>query len=239
MFGGTFNRLRSSMGMAPVENVRDLVLTRRPLLAADPVLGPLLKTDLIDAVQTGAWMLDDDRRLPPALEAFLDAGDPPVYVGFGSMPMHALRDPVSLILPAIREPGRRAVLSQGWAGLLPDDDGSDCFVIDEANHQALFTRVAAVVHHGGAGTTAAAGRAGVPQVVVPQIADQPYWAGRVAAHGIGVAHEGATPTLESFSGALAAALAPEICQRASSVSRMIRTDGAMVTANQLIAAAGS
>jgi vancomycin aglycone glucosyltransferase len=239
MFGGAFNRLRASMGLYPVKNVRDPVLTRRPLLAADPVLGPLLKTDLVDAVQTGAWMLDDDRPLPSALEAFLDAGEPPVYVGFGSMPMHALRDAASLIVAAIRQQGRRAVLSQGWAGLVSDDGGSDCFVVDEANHQALFPRVAAIVHHGGAGTTAAAARAGVPQVVVAQIADQPYWASRVAALGIGVAHEGATPTLQSFSSALSAALQPEMRQRASALAPEIRTDGAMVAARLLLAEAGT
>jgi vancomycin aglycone glucosyltransferase len=239
MFGGAFNRLRASMGLYPVKNVRDPVLTRRPLLAADPVLGPLLKTDLIDAVQTGAWMLDDDRPLPSALEAFLDAGQPPVYVGFGSMPMHALRDAASLIVAAIRQQGRRAVLSQGWAGLVSDDGGSDCFVVDEANHQALFPRVAAIVHHGGAGTTATAARAGVPQVVVAQIADQPYWASRVAALGIGVAHEGATPTLQSFSSALSAALQPEMRQRASALAPEIRTDGAMVAARLLLAEAGT
>lgn len=238
MFGGAFNRLRASMGLAPADNVRDPVLTRRPLLAADPLLGPFLETDLIDAVQTGAWMLDDDRPLPSALEAFLDAGEPPVYVGFGSMPMHALRDAASLIVAVIREQGRRAVLSQGWAGLVQDDGASDCFVVDEANHQVLFPRVAAVVHHGGAGTTTVAARAGVPQVVVAQIADQPYWAGRVAALGIGVAHEGTTPTLQSFSSALSAALQPEIRQRASTFAPEIRADGAMVAARLLLASAG-
>lgn len=238
MFGGAFNRLRTSMGLAPVENVRDPVLTRQPLLAADPVIAPLLKTDLLDAVQTGAWMLDDDRPLPAALEAFLDDGEAPVYVGFGSMPMHALRDAAGMILASIRAQGRRSVLSKGWAGLVADDGGGDCFVIDEANHQALFPRVAAIVHHGGAGTTAAAARAGVPQVIVAQIADQPYWAGRVEALGIGVVHEGTTPTPETFGSALSAALRPEMHERALTLRRDIRTDGAMVAARLLLASAG-
>lgn len=237
IFGGAYNRLRASMGMATVDNVRDPVLTRRPLLAADPVVGPLLATDLIDAVQTGAWMLDDDRPLPAALEDFLDNGTAPVYVGFGSMPMHALKDASGVILAAIRAAGRRAVLSRGWAGLVTDDGARDCFLIEEANHQALFPRVAAIVHHGGAGTTAAAARAGVPQVVVAQIADQPYWAGRVAALGIGVAHEGAIPTPETFSAALSAALQPDMRQRAGAVAPTIRTDGAMVAARLLLASA--
>ncbi|MFG3697274.1 glycosyltransferase [Micromonospora sp. NPDC047620] len=117
------------------------------------------------------------------------------------------------------------------------DDRDDCFVVDEVNQQALFGRVAAVVHHGGAGTTTTATRAGAPQVVVPQAADQPYWAGRVADLGIGTAHDGATPTFESLSAALRTALAPETRPRATAVARTIRTDGATVAAKLLLDAA--
>jgi vancomycin aglycone glucosyltransferase len=99
-------------------------------------------------------------------------------------------------------------LARRWAGLAPIDDADGCFVVGAVNQQALFRRVAAVVHHGGAGTTTTAGRAGAPQVVVPRIADQPYWAARVAELGIGVAHEGSTPTVDSLSVALTMALAP-------------------------------
>jgi vancomycin aglycone glucosyltransferase len=98
--------------------------------------------------------------------------------------------------------------------------------------------VAAVVHHGGAGTTTTAARAGTPQVVVPQVADQPYWAARVAELGIGVAHEGATPTVDSLSAALATALAPETRTRARTVAGTIRPDGAAVAATLLLDLAG-
>lgn len=94
--------------------------------------------------------------------------------------------------------------------------------------------MAAVVHHGGAGTTTTAARAGAPQVVVPQIADQPYWASRVADLGIGAAHDGPTPTVESLSGALKTALTPETRARATDVAGTIRTDGAAVAAKRLI-----
>jgi vancomycin aglycone glucosyltransferase len=90
------------------------------------------------------------------------------------------------------------------------------------------------MHHGGAGTTATAARAGTPQVVVPQLADQPYWAGRVADLGIGAAHDGPTPTLESLSAALEAALTPETRARAAAVAATIRTDGADVAAKLLL-----
>jgi len=95
--------------------------------------------------------------------------------------------------------------------------------------------MAAVVHHGGAGTTTTAAIAGGPQVVVPQIADQPYWAGRVAELGIGAAHDGPTPTFESLSAALETALAPETRTRATTVAATIRTDGATVAAKLLLA----
>ena len=90
------------------------------------------------------------------------------------------------------------------------------------------------MHHGGAGTTTRAAAAGAPQVVVPQAVDQPYWAGRVAELGIGVAHDGPTPTLESLSAALRQALTPETRARAIAVAGTVRTDGAAVAASRLV-----
>ncbi|MER6983016.1 nucleotide disphospho-sugar-binding domain-containing protein, partial [Streptomyces carpinensis] len=114
----------------------------------------------------------------------------------------------------------------------------DCFVVGEVNHQALFGRVAAVVHHGGAGTTTTAARAGAPQLVVAQIADQPYWAARVAELGIGAAHDGPRPTFDSLSAALTTVLALETRARAKAVAGTIRTDGAAVAAKLLLDAVG-
>ena len=128
------------------------------------------------------------------------------------------------------------MLGRGWAGLAPIDDADDCFVVGEVNQQALFRRVAAVVHHGGAGTTTTAARAGAPQVVVPRIADQPYWAARVAELGIGAAHQDPAPTVESLSAALDTALAAE--SRAKAVGGEIRPDGALVAAKRLVELAG-
>jgi UDP:flavonoid glycosyltransferase YjiC (YdhE family) len=154
-----------------------------------------------------------------------------VYVGFGSL--RAPVDVARVAVEAIRAQGRRVILSRGWADLALIDDGDDCFAVGEVNHQVLFGRVAAVVHHGGAGTTHVAARAGAPQIVVPQIADQPYFAGRVAELGIGVAHDGSTPTVESMSAALATVLGADIRARAATVAGTIRTDGATVAAELL------
>ncbi|GAA2933746.1 glycosyltransferase [Streptomyces enissocaesilis] len=238
LFGEALNTNRASVGLPPVDNVRDYVIGDRPWLATDPVLDPWQETPGLDVVQTGAWTLPDERPLPAELVAFLEAGEPPVYVGFGSMPMHASQDAARVAVDAVRAQGRRALVSRGWADLALIDDRDDCFAVGEANHQALFGRVAAVVHHGGAGTTTTAAGAGAPQVVVPQAVDQPYWAGRVAELGIGAAHDGPAPTLESLSAALRTALSPETGARARAVAGTVRTDGATVAAKLLLDAAG-
>jgi UDP:flavonoid glycosyltransferase YjiC (YdhE family) len=136
---------------------------------------------------TGYWFLDEGVGWapPPALARFLAEGPPPVYVGFGSM---ASRDPAAmarLVLTALERSGERGVLLTGWQGLSAEAAPPEVLVIDSAPHDWLFPRMAAVVHHGGAGTTAAGLRAGVPSVLVPFFADQPFWAQRVVELGVG------------------------------------------------------
>ena len=236
LYGDALNHHRVAAGLPRVDHVRNHVFTERPWLAADPVLGPGLGLTNLDLVQTGAWILPDERPLPEDLAAFLDAGSPPVYVGFGSMAMRAAPDLAQVVVAAVRAQGRRVLLARGWADLVPTADQDDCFTVGEVNQQALFARVAAVVHHGGAGTTTTAARAGAPQVVVPQIADQPYWASRVAELGIGAAHDGPVPTTGSLSAALRTALTAETRDRARATAGQIRGDGATVAANLLIKA---
>lgn len=196
LFGEALNGNRVANGLPPVGDVRSYVIGDRPWLATDPVLDPWHETPDLDVVQTGAWIVPDTTPLPADLVAFLESGAPPVYVGFGSMPMHASADVAQVAVDAVRAHGRRVVLARGWADLSVIDGRDDCFVVGEVNQQALFGRVAAVVHHGGGGTTTTAARAGAAQVIVPQIVDQPYWARRVAELGIGAAHDGPTPTFE-------------------------------------------
>jgi len=235
LFGTALNSHRASMGLAPVTDVCSYIFTDRPWLAADPTLAPWPDPADQAVFQTGAWILPDERSLSPELETFLDAGEPPVYFGFGSI--RAPQDLSQAMIQTARALGRRAVVSRGWADLSLVDNEPDCLAIDEVNQQALFKRVAAVVHHGGAGTTTAAALAGSPQVVVPQIYDQHYWAQRIHHLGVGTAHAGGTPTAGSLTSALKQTLQPDVAARARCVARAVRSDGAQVAAERLLTAA--
>ena len=126
-------------------------------------------------------------------------------------------------------------MSRGWAGLTLPDNEPDCLSVEEVNLQALFKRVAAVVHHGGAGTTTVAAQAGAPQVIVPQMYDQHYWASRVRHLGIGTAHAPGAPTADSVAEALSHTIRPDIAARAHAPSAaLMRTDGAEIAARRLI-----
>lgn len=234
-WGAALDAHRASRGLSPVRDVRSHILTDRPWLAADPTLAPWPDPADPAVVQTGAWILPDERPLAPELEAFLDAGPPPVYFGFGSV---RAPDAVSrAMIESARALGRRAIVLRGWADLSLIDDGADCLAIGEVNQQALFQRVAAVVHHGGAGTTTAAGRAGAPQVIIPQHYDQHYWAQRIDALHIGVAHAPGAPTTDSLARALERALDSGVAVRARAIATAVRGDGAGHAARRLISAA--
>lgn len=131
----------------------------------------------------GNWWPHHDatQRLPAELEDFLGAGPPPVFIGFGSMASGDGERLSEIAVRALRRAGLRGVLQAGSAGLAADRD--DVLTIGDVPHALLFPRLAAVVHHAGAGTSAAALRAGVPAVTVPVMADQPFWAARLAALG--------------------------------------------------------
>lgn len=137
---------------------------------------------------TGSWMLpaEPDERLPAAVTAFLRSGPPPVYVGLGSLAaVTGAGDRVRLLVRTLRARGERVLVQPGPAGLdgVEDDDG--VLAVGATSHALLFPRVRAVVHHGGAGTTATGLAAGAPTLVVPFVFDQHFWGRRVAAVGAG------------------------------------------------------
>jgi len=235
VFGPALNSHRASLDLPAVSDVRSHIFTDRPWLAADPVLAPWPDPGDEAVFQPGAWILPDERPLSPELEAFLDAGDPPVYFGFGSI--RAPQDLSQVMVRTARALGCRAIISRGWADLSLVDDEPNCLTIGEVNLPALLKRVAAVVHHGGAGTTTVAALAGAPQVIIPQMYDQHYWAQRIHHLGIGTAHAPGAPTTDSLTSALERTLQPDVAARAQSVASEVRRDGAQAAAQRLMTAA--
>ncbi|GEM45480.1 glycosyltransferase [Deinococcus cellulosilyticus] len=137
---------------------------------------------------TGFWFLDAPSWQPPAeLQNFLDSGPTPIYVGFGSMGNRDPEQTADLVLEALQTSGQRAVLLKGWGGMVRGDLPDFVHLSGSVPHSWLFPRMRAVVHHGGAGTTAAGLGAGVPSQVVPFFGDQPFWGNRVQMLGVGPA----------------------------------------------------
>jgi len=233
LFGSALNEERAREGLAPVVSVLRHVITASPWLAADPALGPLAPAPGLEILQDGAWLLRQDAPLPAALEQFLAGREPPVYLGFGSM--RGAEGAASLMIDTARSIGRRVIMSAGWGGLASEDARADCLAIGEVNHAALFPRVAAVVHHGGAGTTHTAALAGAPQVIVPHHYDQPYWARRVSELGIGVSGpERGQLAPENFEQALRGALSAGVVSRAREFAANMEPRGARRAAERLM-----
>ncbi|PPU92436.1 glycosyltransferase [Xanthomonas albilineans] len=182
----------------------------------------------------GYWMLQEPQWQPPtALQAFLDAGPAPVYIGFGSM---VTGDPQALtatVIEAVRRSGRRAILAGGWGALDTAHVEADAqiFPLQQAPHSWLFPRMAAVVHHGGAGTTGAAAAAGVPSVVVPFFLDQPFWAHCLARQGV------APPAIvrrkmqaQTLTDAINQTTQPAMVRAAAQLGQRIRAEDGVTTA---------
>lgn len=139
---------------------------------------------------TGFWFLDTAQQWTPPEELleFLAAGEPPVFIGFGSMPNTDPAEVGRLIVDAVRRAGVRAVLASGGGGLRtePARQTDDVLLVDQVPHDWLLPRTAAVMHAGGAGTTAAAAAAGRPQLIWPFHVEQRFWALRMQAMGLGL-----------------------------------------------------
>jgi sterol 3beta-glucosyltransferase len=136
---------------------------------------------------TGYWFLDPPTGWEPPVDLmnFLQSGPPPIYIGFGSIPNSKPEQAADLVLQALARTGQRGVLSSGWGGLQKENLPETVFMIGSMPHSWLFPQMAAVVHHGGAGTTAAGLWAGIPAIVTPFFGDQPFWGERVYALGVG------------------------------------------------------
>jgi len=182
---GTLNTARAGIGLPPVDGLRRHLCEEIPLvIAADEVLLPP------DPSWEGRYpyanfiFFDDPAPLDPELDAWLSDGEPPVFVGFGSMSGEGTDRVERMIVDAVSATGRRCIVGAGWAGLGAGGLPPGWRVVREAPHALLFPRTAVVVHHGGSGTTASALRAGVPQVLLPLILDQFHHAHRLHLAGI-------------------------------------------------------
>jgi sterol 3beta-glucosyltransferase len=133
---------------------------------------------------TGCWFPEDMHWQPPSdLLAFIEAGSPPVFIGFGSMPIKDPQRTTNIILEALKQTGQRGILHMGWGGIGNQSLPDNVFKIDYAPYDWLFPRMAMVIHHGGSGTTAFGLRSGIPSCVVSFVFDQHYWGERIAVLG--------------------------------------------------------
>ena len=165
---------------------------------------------------------------PPAdLKEYLDAGPPPIYIGFGSIVVDDPNAMTKMIFEAVKKTGQRALVSKGWGGLGADAMGvpEGVFMLGNCPHDWLFQHVSCVVHHGGAGTTATGILAGRPTVVVPFFGDQPFWGAMTAKAGAGpMPQPYKTLTADKLANAILEALKPESLERAAELSAKIKAE---------------
>jgi sterol 3beta-glucosyltransferase len=188
---------------------------------------------------TGYWFLEPPPAWRPAPELvhFLESGPPPVYIGFGSMghgnPEHNTR----LALRALELSGQRGLLLTGWGGLARQTMPPNVFIVEDVPHAWLFPRLAAVVHHGGAGTTGMGLRAGVPNIIVPFASvDQVAWAERVETLGVGPrAPRISRLAAEQLAQAITVAVNDAAMRaRAAALGRAIRAENGIARAVEII-----
>jgi sterol 3beta-glucosyltransferase len=195
-------------------------------------------SDWQNTAVTGYWFLNAAPDWTPSsdLENFLQAGSPPVYIGFGSMGNRNPEETADLILQALEKTGQRAILSAGWSGMRTEKLPDNTFLVNSVPHAWLFSRVAAVVHHGGAGTTAAGLRAGVPTVIIPFFGDQGFWGQRVSDLGVGTAPIPRKQlTVDRLAQAIQTAVGDRrMRQRAANLGAKIRTEDGVVNAVAMI-----
>jgi UDP:flavonoid glycosyltransferase YjiC (YdhE family) len=236
-----YNRLRSRIGAPLVTNIEQMMSAQLNLLPISPTVVPRDPRWGPQHHLTGYWFLDEPGGWTPPgdLQAFLEAGDPPVAIALGAMSLGAGVDAlgtVGLVLSAVRQARVRAIV-QGW-----DDAVSTLNLpptvhhLGSVPHSWLFEQVSCVVHHGGFGTTAAAFRAGVPAVVIPHIIDQLYWGERVHALGVGpAAIPRARLSVDNLAQALRQATEDRaIRDRAADLGARIRVEAGIQNAVQLI-----
>lgn len=193
MYGATINDFRrKTLEMFPIGRFADVLLRSDgepvPVLYPySPSLLPVPEDFPAHVHVTGYWFLDrlTTWQPEPALVRFLAGGTPPVYLGFGSMGARNAEKRTQIVLAGLEKSGQRGLLVSAWGGLKAADLPQNVLMAESIPHDWLFPQVAAVVHHGGAGTTAAGLRAGKPSIICPFMADQPFWGKLIYQQGMG------------------------------------------------------
>lgn len=182
-YRSVINSVRQKLGLPLVTDMAAHILGDHVILATDRLLGTVPRDVNIPFTQTGYLHLKQCGSISEELETFIKSGTPPVFLGFGSMPLAEPLALTGLITDTARLAGIRLVM---YGKNLPHNSNSQyVFTAGNTPHDQLFPRMAVVIHHGGAGTTATAARAGIPQIIIPHILDQFFWADQVYRQGIG------------------------------------------------------
>lgn len=242
--GGLLNHWRTTrLKLPPWRSMRAMVGTLGDrgtpwLYAYSPQVLPKPPDWSANLHVTGYWFLDaqPDWQPPDGLARFLESGPPPVYVGFGSMSDKDPQQRTRLVLRALELSGQRGVLLKGWGAVARGPESARVFYAEDVPHSWLFPRMAAVVHHGGAGTTAAGLRAGVPGIITPYLLDQYAWADRVLKLGVGLSlADSQRLTAEKLAEAIHTAVTdPALRARAAALGERIRAENGVAQAVDVI-----
>lgn len=237
LFGGLLRDWRkTTLGLPPRSTGK--TTPSGTLYAYSPHVVPVPRDWGRDVLVSGYWFLDHDDWHPPEdLAAFLKAGEPPVYIGFGSMPGLDPVNTAATVIEALAKTGKRGVLATGGGAMEPQQIPPTIHVIREAPHDKLFPHVGATVHHGGAGTTAASLRAGKPMTICPFLGDQPFWARRMCDLGVAPRPlDRKRLSVETLAAAIVAMDHPPMRERAATLGAAIRQEHGVTAAINFIEA---
>lgn len=184
-FTHLLNRHRKQIGLNMVHNAWDHILGDRPIAACDPQIVGIPEDVKKTVVQTGYPHLPVKGHLPKQLQRFIEEGTRPVFAGFGSMPSGDQKKQIRLLVETAGHLNRRIIILAPWQKNPAEQPEKDVFFIRHVPHALLFPAMSAIIHHGGAGTTAVSAMSGVPQIIVPHILDQYYHGYRIYQSGLG------------------------------------------------------
>ncbi len=182
----TINRYRRRLKLVPTNDSWRLVLGRHVIVASDAAIA-CVPDDVkrLQCTQTGYMHLQQSSSPLGRLDAFIEAGPPPIYAGFGSMSRKDQADSLKIVIEAARSARQRLIVGKSWLDSSSYEQDKDILMIGRYAHGDLFPRMGAVIHHGGAGTTATAAICGAPQIIVPHVLDQYYWGKQIQQQQLG------------------------------------------------------